>query len=194
MKHYLIKSINCIVSDAEIKEGDYGYWDDAGIISKVTDIKATSPNTKKIEYSNNPLEGLKGFELVDEEAEKLAYQFAIEEGKRYLEEHPFPENFPQEQADRLLTIFYKQAGHNFIAGYKAKAGYTESQMIGFAEWIIENHYEFFDDTMNGVFYSKDGMNNKDCYLMKELLILYLTEQNSKLIEVIQISENQFKIK
>ena len=68
------------------------------------------------------------------------------------------------------------------------SAFTEEDMIGFAEWVRMNW--LFD--LQGKFYKKSEWEFR--YDYKQLLTLYLQEQDSKLIEVIQISENKFKIK
>lgn len=179
MKHYLIKSINAIVSDAEILENDY-FLDIDKMIYRFQPYKmAVSLQCKKIEYSNNNLEGLKPFELVDEEIEKILQ--SIEEiwnggGKDEHDDDGFEFMEYSELSDAEVNT-YKEG---LIDGYyKAKASaFTEEDMIAFAEWVNKLSKPSFANLL----------------IDKELLTLYLQEQESRMIEVIQISENQFKIK
>lgn len=188
MKHYLIKSINTIVSDAQPVKG---YYYDSFIKAIRNTNKAeyeASEHCHQIEYSNN-LEGLKPFELVDE-VEELAYK----------------------ELDSEATIGITTKGESqmfiqgFFKGYKAKAGYTKSQMIGFAEWISRNLWHqygsgkdnlpaFKVEDWSGYWYNTINIKEmRKPLTSKELLTIYLKEQDSKLIEVIQIEDNKFKLK
>lgn len=185
MTHYLIKSINAIVSDAEINREDDCYYivnDEIKHKSKGISINGNTnrDSPKKIEYSNNPLEGLKPFELVDE-VEELAFKLFP---KNMVFDEYYVSEFDSNEYFRDTFI----SGCKSIAGYKAKAGFTESQMIGFAEWC-EKQYDW-----NGAGWVWKSSNAEVVRDSKYVLNAYLQTQDSKLIEVIQIEDNTFKIK
>ena len=155
MTHYLIKSINAIVSDAEINSDEVWYVDDTNTVRKSitndADYWKARKDYKKIEYSNNKIEGLKPFELVDE-VEELAYK----------------------ELDSEATIGITTKGESqmfiqgFFKGYKTKAGFTKEDMRACWIYAIGHSYSSFSK--------------------------YLQEQESRMIEVIQISDSVFKIK
>lgn len=187
MNYKYIKSINCIVSDAEINREDDCYYivnDEIKHKSKGISINGNTnrDSPKKIEYSSNNLEGLKPFELVDE-VEELAFKLFP---KNMVFDEYYVSEFDSNEYFRDTFI----SGCKSIAGYKAKAGYTEEEMIGFAEWVLSNA----NPKSNSWGLKVRKTTAPEFYTSKELLTLYLQEQESRQIEVIQISENQFKIK
>jgi hypothetical protein len=189
MNYFLIKPLNCIVSDAEIQEGDKVYQNnyektnpqiiiiESSTQAKIANEKGGSYLKMKIEYSNN-LEGIKPFELVDEVEELARSIYRTSSDSDY---------------NSILSMCKVEG---FIAGYKAKAGgYTESQMIGFADYLLMNFEQSFQSDKGWVWlYWEKHTQNKKYFTTSELLTLYLQEQESRMIEVIQISENTFKIK
>lgn len=184
MTHYLIKSINAIVSDAEINEGDKILVNAPTYNNSICEYRnspcpppfvSNKKISKKIEYSNNPLEGLKPFELVDE-VEELAEKYIKDTPSQY-------DNHDLNSA----CDWGKEQG--FIAGYKAKAGFKESQMLDFVDWTYRNNYS---RSHKGFYNGKKF--HPDWKQPKELLTLYLQEQENRPIEVIQISDSVFKIK
>ena len=173
MKHYyLINSINAIVSDAEIKEGDWTFDTDNNSIRKEESVMGYVSGQlfegyKKIEYSNNPLEGLKPFELVDELAN---------------------ESFP------IGTWSAESVGIGldmFKAGYKAKAGYNLEDMRKCFNAAKEGGIERVPVLID----QYGGVNIEEHFTANKYKTFddYLQEQDSKLIEVIQISDSVFKI-
>ena len=109
-----------------------------------------------------------------------------------LAEKLYPENIDGDYTGEICEDSCYDKRKAFTADYKAKAGCTESQMIGFAEWIIENQASQYGDTKMWEYFNK--YNQKIDCTSKELLTLYLQEQESRPIEVQMIQDSVFKIK
>jgi hypothetical protein len=181
MKHFLIKPINCIVSDAEFVYPEKGgFYFNGKAIAKAGTGNSYNLDSKNILFSNQPLEGIKPFELVDEVEELVEKEYPLLN---------VPDGSNVDWGYRLGNR------EGFFKGYKAKAGYNLEQMIGFAEWVTLNYR--VHDRLDGILYYFPIVTEKFKHQMfssKELLTLYLQEQESRMIEVQMIQENIFKIK
>ena len=67
-----IDGLDYYVSDEFLRIGDYGYWEDADIISQISDLTAVLPTTKKVIATTNPSIDLP---KVMDEVEKYSEEF-----------------------------------------------------------------------------------------------------------------------
>lgn len=160
----ILTTVTCD-TDAEIKENDWAidcenrlfqskgkYWDkrDAKVIFAYPHISGIP------EYPQSFIDKLKG-----EDVEKLAEEYAI---KRY----GLPKDDDDPRAGDTEDGIY-----DFIQGYKsAKRGYTEEQMIEFADWCAEN---LVTRDSSGIWTS---FKHKWAYTTKELLNKFLQSLNT----------------
>lgn len=148
----VVDGFDYYVSDDFLRIGDYGYWDDADVISQINDSTAVSPKTKKVIATNNPDLDLP--KVVDY-AHKLACNAS--------ESSVF-------DTDREIAIGI--AG--FYEGYNKSQEthpYSASDMIEFQEWRVENLFSPMN-LQSPILWRSNNRRYKELYTTRELLQIW----------------------
>jgi hypothetical protein len=129
------------------------------------EINIFEDSTYTIQFRDNETSrGTSDFKIKGKELLKLMLPISVVTEKEYIPSDAF--------ADELSVWKEKD--------YALKtSSIKEQEAVEFAEWIIKNEYEFFDNTSEGNIYISDEKPNKP-FTMKELFNLFKSTTNNNL--------------